>query len=137
MTSVLRRTASVPTRRIGYFRTFDAAVTTPLFTINSGYTLQQVMTTTAWDAATTTGVASLPIGRVLKDMGDEVRTVDSNGFHTASFRRIQLEYGDGSEGVGDNTDVNNPWKTYYVCVWSANYNLDADSYPVVRVVRIG
>jgi hypothetical protein len=136
MSSVLAYTATVTPRRIAFLR---AEAATATWTVNSGATVEQVMTTTAFAANTTLVAAAAPSditsGSVLRDMGNEIRTVDANGFHTASFRRVQIQRGEGAEGVGGT--FADGYLTYYVCVWSANQSLATEAHPAVTVSRLG
>ena len=130
MSSVLAHTAQISPRRSAFL---IAGADTVTWSVSSGFTVQQVMTTAAFAAATATSTTS----GLLKDMGDEVRTVDSTGYHTASFRRVQsLIDGQGTEGV-NGTEANG-YLTFYVCVWSADTSAVAsESYPAVTVTRTG
>ena len=131
MSSVLAYTTTVTPRRIAFFRTLADTVGWSLL---SGFTTQQVMTNAAFSAAMNDTTTTITSPAILKDMGDEIRTVDSNGFHTASYRRVQQELGQGAEGVGGD---NPTYLTYYIAVWSANQSLGTEAYPAVTVARVG
>ncbi len=133
MSSVLAHTATVTPRRIAFLR---AESTTIGWSVNTGYTTQQVMTNAAFSAAMNDTTTNIAAASVLRDMGDEIRTVDANGYHTASYRRVQQMLGQGAEGVGGDDPT---YLTYYVAVWSANPSLGSPTevYPAVTVSRLG
>ncbi len=135
MSSVLAYTATVTPRRTAFLR---AEAATDTWAVTG--TVEQVMTTTAFAANTTFVAAATPslitTGTLLKDMGNEIRTVDALGYHTASFRRVQILI-DGQATDGVNGTEANGFLTFYVCVWSADTSASSEAYPAVTVSRTG
>lgn len=119
MTSLLAFPSQINARTM-YLRSIGAATE---YTATG--TIQSVMTTTAWAAATTSAPGSANIQ--YRDMGKRVTIVDPvTGIDVEKYAQVQIVSGSGSEGVPAvyNTRL-------FVRTWSAS------GASIVSVARIG
>ncbi len=124
MSSIIRTTAQI-SGRIKYFISLEE---TTYFEPIPGATINAIMTTDAFSAATTIDSGGLVSRYLYKDMGAQVMTVDSMNRHVALYRLVQRQNGPFTEGVPDDYAHD----TYYIRVWAA----DPTTNPVT-VARLG
>lgn len=119
MTSLLSYPSQIGAR-IMYFRAIGAATE---YTATG--TIQAVMTTTAWAAATSSAAGSANIQ--YRDMGKRVTVVDPvTGIEVEKYAQVQIVSGSGSEGVPAAYGTR-----LFVRTWSAS------GASIVTVARIG
>lgn len=114
MSSVTSYIAQGAYGRTKYFRAV-ASVTSYL--VNTGYTVSAVMTQAQFTAAASSSGLTISSGDLLKDMGGEIRIVNSVGSHIASYRSMQVQHGVATEGVDGDSTTN--YNTVWVQVWDA------------------
>lgn len=110
MSSVLATPGQTPSR-VKFLRVALATTVLP-HTVDTSVT--SMMTSAAFDAATTAGSA-LGLGVMLKDMGKEVVVYDATSLaHLAIYRLVSLVAGT-TDSEGDEN-----FATFYVKVWDEN-----------------
>ena len=125
MSSAVRQLAQVQTST-GFFL---AIANTVEYVPTNGNTFSAVMGQAAFLAAAPAASASV-LGRIYKDLGKTVTTINGDGQHLAKFRLVQEMDSAADEGV-PTTGAS------YICTWTADSISGSYPTPPVTVARTG